>query len=138
MILSRPLQAVVVDASAMIEVLGGDERWTAQMEQWHGTGALLLAPSHFPIEMANALMYGVRLPAADVISRLQQLFAAGIDLVDRGLVGLYDAVELAGRHRLTIYDAAYLSLVLDVDGELATNDEALIRAAKAEDVTVVV
>lgn len=92
---------------------------------------------HFRIEMANALMHGVRLSAADVISRLQQLFAAGIDLVDRGLAGLFDAVELAGRHRLTVYDAAYLSLVLDVDGELATSDKSLIRAAQVEGVTVV-
>jgi predicted nucleic acid-binding protein len=35
---------------------------------------------------------------------------------------------------LTVYDATYLWLAVDVDGELATFDRALVRAAQAEGV----
>jgi predicted nucleic acid-binding protein len=51
--------------------------------------------------------------------------------------GRQRVVELAARHGLTVYDAAYLQLVLDVDGKLATCDRALARAARAEVVTVI-
>ena len=47
-----------------------------------------------------------------------------------GLEGL----ELADRHRLSVYDAIYLDLALDVEAELATLDRDLARAAAAEGV----
>ncbi len=40
----------------------------------------------------------------------------------------------ADRHRLSVYDATYLWLAIDVDGELATFDRDLARAAAAEGV----
>jgi predicted nucleic acid-binding protein len=52
-------------------------------------------------------------------------------------VGLAEAVELAERHRLTVYDAAYLALALDLDGELATTDRALATAGRAEGIEVI-
>ena len=42
--------------------------------------------------------------------------------------------SLAERHRLSVYDATYLWLAIDIDGELATRDRALARAALAEEV----
>ena len=44
------------------------------------------------------------------------------------------ALALAERHRLSVYDATYLWLAIDVDGELATFDRDLARAAAAEGV----
>jgi len=46
-------------------------------------------------------------------------------------------LELARRHRLTVYDALSLELALRVQGRLATLDGALRQAAVAEGVTVV-
>ena len=43
---------------------------------------------------------------------------------------------LAERHRLSVYDASYLWLAIDVDGELATHDRDLARAALAEGVAL--
>lgn len=131
------LPVVVVDASSMLEVLAGDPLWTSRLQQWQSERALLVAPAHFAIEMANALLRGVRLDPLDAVARIGHLFRAGIESVDRGLPGLYDSIELASRHGLTVYDAAYLQLVLDVEGVLATCDRALVRAARAEDIDVV-
>jgi predicted nucleic acid-binding protein len=44
---------------------------------------------------------------------------------------------LARRHRLTVYDAAYLELAQREVAPLATLDDALTRAAKAEGVPLV-
>jgi predicted nucleic acid-binding protein len=134
---SRPLTAVVVDASSMVEVLTGHPVWSERIDRWQDAGAMLMAPPHFRSETANAMLKGIRLEPTDVIARLQQLFLTGVELVDRGFEGLYDSIELAARHGLTVYDAAYLQLVLEVEGELATCDRALARAARAEGVTVI-
>ena len=74
---------------------------------------------------------------ARLIPRLERLVATGIEVADRGFIGLRKAIELADMHQLTVCDALCLQLALDVDGELATLDKDLIRAANAEGVGVV-
>ncbi len=51
-------------------------------------------------------------------------------------IGVAYAAGLAERHRLSAYDATYLWLAIDVDGELATFDKALAAAAVAEGVPI--
>jgi predicted nucleic acid-binding protein len=48
-----------------------------------------------------------------------------------------NVLALARRHRLTVYDAAYLELSVREDLPLATLDAALIRAARAETVPLI-
>ena len=49
----------------------------------------------------------------------------------------YADLTLARRHRLTAYDAAYLELALGEASPLATLDEALASAARAEGLSVI-
>ena len=128
------LSAVVVDASAALAFLAGDEVWLERWTAWTEAEAMVLAPPHFPVEVANALLRSARIPAIDASARLARLYATGIDVADRGLPGLAGAIELADRHGLSVNDALYLDLVLDVDGKLATLDRDLARAAAAEGV----
>jgi predicted nucleic acid-binding protein len=72
-----------------------------------------------------------------VAARLRELFRAGVEVVDRGLIGLVDAIELAAVHGLSVYDAACLALALELEGDLATRDHALARAAGAEGLVVI-
>ena len=97
---------------------------------------MLLAPAHFPAETANALIRGKSLAAGDASARLDRLFASGVEIADRGIVGLNEALHLAELHGLTVYDAMYLQLALDVEAELATVDSSLRRAAESEGVTL--
>ena len=127
---------VVVDASVAIEFLDGDPRWRDAFDAWADDDRTLLCPGHFLAEVANGQLRGRRVAAADVAARVERIVASGIEPADRGLHGLLEAIDLADRHGLTIYDALYLQLALDVDGELATLDADLRRAAIAEDLTV--
>ena len=137
MTLSTGVPAIVVDASVAIEFLNDDPRWAERWLAWANAGALLLVPAHFPAEIGNGLVRGPRLAASDAWARLDRLFASGVEVADRGLVGLREAIDLASRHQLTVYDALYLQLALDVEGELATLDMDLQRAATAEAVALV-
>ena len=130
-------RAVVVDASAAMAFLAGDEAWLDRWRAWTEADAQVLVPPHFPAEVANALLRGARLAAIDASARLTRLYATGIGVADRGLSGLLGAIELAERHRLSVYDALYLDLVLDVEAELATLDGDLARAAADEGVALI-
>ena len=127
---------VIVDASATIEMLSGDPVWTDIFKGWAAGDRMLLAPVHFMTEVANGLLRGRKLSVAEAIARLDHVVATGIQIADRGTGGLREAVTLAEQHGLTIYDALYLQLALDVDGELATLDKDLQRAAQSEEVSL--
>jgi predicted nucleic acid-binding protein len=133
----RGQRAVVPDASAAVEMLLGDAAWIAAWRAWTAAEAMILVPAHFGHEVANALLRSARVGAPEAIALLGQLFRAGFAVTDRGLRGLEGSVALADLHRLSVYDAAYLDLALDVDGELASGDRKLLAAAEAEGVPIV-
>ena len=134
---SAPPAPVVVDASFAVEALleGGPslERWV----EWIHDGRTRLVPAHFWAELANALLLGRRFEPGRAALTVGAAGRAGLETADRGLAGIADALDLASRHRLTVYDALYLQLAADVDAELATLDRDLARAARAEGVGVV-
>lgn len=99
----------------------------------HVSGHGAIVPSHFHLELANALLVlerGGRLPS-DALERAFESYAKMQIDTD------YEAVEqvaalvlpLARRHRLTLYDAAYLELALRTELPLATRDRELAAAA---------
>jgi predicted nucleic acid-binding protein len=133
----RGQRAVVADASVAVRLLLGEPSWIAAWREWTTAGAMVLVPAHFGHEVANALLRSARVGAPEAIAMLGRLFRTGLAVADRGLGGLEGSVALADRHGLTVYDAAYLDLALDVDAELATLDGPLRTAAEAEGVFVV-
>jgi predicted nucleic acid-binding protein len=98
-------------------------------------------PHHWKVELANGLTMGVRRNRISSIYREQTLSAvdaleyridtAGVDNV------WPDAVEIADRRGLTVYDALYIELAKRTNSKLATLDKAMNRAAVAEGVSVV-
>jgi len=135
--LSEGPRAIVVDASAAVNFLGGDEAWLDRWQRWTEADAIVLVPAHFSAEVANALLRSVGLAAVDAAARLERLSATGLETADRGWPGILGAVALAERNRLSVYDALYLDLAIDVDAELATLDRDLAAAAAAEHVEIV-
>lgn len=138
MTLTQAQRAVVVDASVAIPFLQGNADWRERWATWIGSGDLVLVPPHFPMEVANGLLRGTTITSTHhVVALVRELYAAGFEVADRGLRGIESAIRLAAQHDLTVYDAAYLDLAIDVDGELATDDRRLLVAAKAEGVPTV-
>jgi predicted nucleic acid-binding protein len=131
----------VIDASIVIAALAPDE---ASQDALDTIDPFFLGGGHAPalwmFEIANPLYWKVRrgtlsLALADEVMRsayrMQLTFdqKAPVD-VER------DIVPISWKHGLTIYDAAYLELALRLRLPLASIDDALIRAASAEGVTV--
>jgi predicted nucleic acid-binding protein len=124
---------LVADASVAVDVVLLEPEAVAAWARWLQTDRILLAPPIAWPEIAQALLRRGMSPA-DVAIRLERLELAGLETADRGRRGVAEAVTLAERHRLSVYDATYLWLAIDVDGELATRDRALARAASDEGV----
>jgi predicted nucleic acid-binding protein len=96
---------------------------------------------HWTLEVANGLLSAERRGRIDGdgatrFSRLLLALPIAVDPVARG-TALTETRRLARAHGLTSYDAAYLELAIRVGVPLATVDEALRAAARAEGVTLV-
>jgi len=129
--------AIVVDASAAIQALTDQAPWPQRWAAWAETDTLLLAPAHFPVEVANGLLKGSGVGPGHVPAKLAAMARSGVEVADRGWPGLVQAVQMAVRHRLTVYDALYLQLAIDIEAPLATLDRALAAAARDEGVEVI-
>ena len=98
------------------------------------------APSHWPLEVANFLEMGVRRRRQNAAFRdaaLADLALLPVSLdphTSRHAWGI--TLRLAEHHRLTLYDAAYLELAKRMHLPLATLDNDLSMAARAEGVIV--
>jgi predicted nucleic acid-binding protein len=132
---SHPTQtALVFDASAAIALVAAGparERVREVIERQRGTGGRVIVPDLFWLEIANVL---ARTPdasserAVDAIRTFDDLGVESVPL-DRPL--LLVVIDLAVRHRLTTYDAAYLAVAEVEDARLLTLDTALQTAAGA-------
>jgi predicted nucleic acid-binding protein len=122
---------VVVDASAMVDLLLGNEMGGAVRRRL--AGHALHAPAHLDAEVLSALGRLHRagdLDAEDVESMLRDLVAAPIQRHDVSdlLIGTWSR-----RHQLRLVDALYVQLAVVRDLPLVTTDR-LLHSAPAVDV----
>lgn len=135
MTFTAPLPPIIVDASVAVELAIGDrDDVPLAWRGWLSDVRMLLVPAVYWTEIGHVLLRDARKAVADATARMLVLEASGIEVADRGPEGVRFAMALAERHRLSVYDATYLWLAIDVDGELATFDRALARAAVAESI----
>jgi predicted nucleic acid-binding protein len=128
----------VIDASIVVAWAFSDEHHpvaSAALERLEADDGA--APSLWWFEVRNALLAGERrqrLDPAGTATFLQRLARLPVSLdraPDEGLL-----LDLARRHRLTAYDAAYLELAIRRGLMLATLDEDLRTAAATDGIAV--
>jgi predicted nucleic acid-binding protein len=98
-----------------------------------------IAPALWPFEVANALVMAERRRRVSSVERDELLVI--FDSLDIVIEPAPDAVPhvliaLAQRHKLTVYDAAYLELAIRLGLPLATVDAELVRAARASGASI--
>lgn len=131
----------VLDSSVSLAWCFEDERTDATdalLERVVDSGAV--APSLWPLEVLNALAMAERRSRIDA-ERRQRLAGFLRDLpvaidVETASPAWAVTSPLAARHRLTLYDAAYLELALRLGLPLATLDQELRCAGAALGITL--
>lgn len=129
---------VIVDASIAVAIVRKEPAGSASaaaISRSTRDGARIVVPSHFWLEVANALVGRRRWPGAKVLQAIHDLDRLRLETVelDRALVIL--AIDMSERHGLTAYDAAYLALAVVLDGSLMTLDARLGTAAGSRALT---
>jgi predicted nucleic acid-binding protein len=104
------------------------------------TDAQALVANHWPLEVGNALLMGERrkrCTPADTAHFLEILAALSIESdKETGSRACTASLSLARRHKLTLYDSAYLELAMRRNLPLATLDKDLRNAARKSGVEV--
>ncbi len=131
--------SVVLDASATIALLYGEASLadlTRLEEAISQSGAVV--PQVWRLEVVNVLLMGYRRKRHELKVVREYLFDLSRPVItvdgETGSRAWNSTFELAARHKLTSYDAAYLELAARVNAPLATLDKELIRAARSEGV----
>ena len=125
----------VLDASPAVAWALGEPDSRAVLARERLRTDQALAPTLWWFELRNALLANERrgrLTEFRMATFLQELSELPISLDHSPHEAT--VLALARRHRLTVYDAAYLELALREGVSLATLDGALAAAAKAEKV----
>jgi len=126
---------IVLDASLFIAWLVTEELPSANTRIYETVPAnVLVVPSHWPIEISNALRSRMRAGQLSVTE-----FQSIMERFDQLTVHVHPPLELdeilpfanfALTHNLTTYDAAYVQLALGRNIPLATLDRAMRTAAQ--------
>jgi predicted nucleic acid-binding protein len=133
------MASMVIDSSIALSWCLPDEGTIDQIQhevaEW---GAI--APLHWPLEVANALLMAERrqrITAAFRNAALQDLGALPIIFDDETSARAWNEIlQVAEAHRLTAYDAAYIELAHRRALPLATLDADMRVAAHALGITV--
>lgn len=133
--------SIILDTSATLAWVYSDETTPPILEVFNiVTERGAWVPGLWRLEVANILEMGVRRGrhnAAFRDSTLADLNALSISIdAETDRHAWQSTLFLAERHRLTLYDAAYLELAIRRDLPLASLDAELRRAAQAERVLV--
>lgn len=94
----------------------------------HQAGRLtLVAPAHLPAEVLNALALSKRATTEQLATAAEGLGAAEIVFPAWDESLLADACRLARAYGMTVYDALFAALAVQLDCELVTADRAQAR-----------
>lgn len=134
------MAGLVLDASVLIAALLPDEAdaeaATDLLEQLEDVGAVV--PALWPTEVANGLLVAARRQRIQDIripEALAEVALLPIEIESADPAILWSGpLALALRHKLTLYDAAYLELAQRLGLPLASFDRALRAAAAVENV----
>ncbi len=134
---------LILDSSAMLSCLMPDENpdWgDSLLDKIAEEGAVV--PNLWTLEIANSLLVAERRKRIDQKMRLallKALSALPIKVDPHTTDYAFNKTSsLAEKHSLSLYDAAYLELAIRLKGHLASCDQALIKAAKENKITIYV
>jgi predicted nucleic acid-binding protein len=133
------MTVVVIDASIAIASIRQEPGWMEideRLAAWQRAGSSLIVPSQFWLEVSNALLRQHRMKGSHLIEAVQRLDAIGLATVELDRPLLLLALDLAERHSLTMYDAAYLAVTESLGGLLFSADRELLVAAGSRGVSL--
>jgi predicted nucleic acid-binding protein len=88
----------------------------------------LVAPELLSYEVGNVLVRKTRLTPAAITAAFDHFLDLEIQTYTLGTAEYRESLRLAGRYKLTMYDASYVSLAVALGVDMITADQKLARA----------
>lgn len=123
---------IVLDASVAISIVRHEPSAPAirrALDEWTSARRQILVPSHFWLEVVNPLVRRHRWVGHEVLNAIRELDELDLTTVEPDRTQVLLTLDLAERHGLTSFDAAYLALAYASAADLATLDVELARSA---------
>ena len=127
----------VVDCSYLVEAfeMPKSERFNWIFDSESRDEFCFALPELLYYEIGNVMLNKCKKYIFDTIAARESL--SFLSFAHKKEVDFIKVFDLAQKHNLTFYDASYLQLAIDLKVPLATYDQQLIDAAKAEKVKLV-
>lgn len=124
---SMPPIIYAIDASVAIKWFSGinedNLEQALKLQELHlQRDCLLIAPDLLVYEVVNALRYNPYFEQRDTELAFQTLYKMELGLVEPGKEEIKEAIKLAYKKNITIYDASYLALAQKHQAFLVTAD----------------
>jgi predicted nucleic acid-binding protein len=138
------MASFIADASVTLPWCLQDEAtlWTDSLLDRLRTGDRIAVPAHWPTEISNGLLMGLRrnrIQPGVPAQFWDNLAVLPIDVEPPLTPGqAKDVLVLCEKHGLTVYDAAYLELAKRKGWPMATQDGDLLKAAQIEGIVLLV
>jgi len=121
------IKRYVLDTSVVVKWFSSvnerDSQKSLQLRQAHMDNSVTLtAPDLLYYELANALRYNPAFTARDVDVAVESIFKLGMDTRQVNPELISNAIELAYKMGITVYDACFLALAQELDAVLITAD----------------
>jgi predicted nucleic acid-binding protein len=133
---------IIVDASLMIAWLLQEDDVLIVPDVYQSLPERdILVPSHWPVEVANALLSNVRrrriaIEKVDSILEALGVFRINVD-APMAIEQMGDLTHFAASQKLTVYDASYVQLAFEENVPLATLDQDMRMAARHLNIALV-
>ena len=136
---------IVLDASFLVKLViteEGSDKARKLMRQWVSSGEHLVVTEQALLEALNAIWkHSVKtgeIGEREALEAAEDLMAIWSKLDVIPVSGtVHEAFRLAMEERITVYDAAYLSLAMSRNAGLATFDKKLSKAASRKKVMII-
>jgi predicted nucleic acid-binding protein len=125
-------RGVVIDASAAVALVAHEPQAPLirrLLDRWSAQRRAIAVPSFFWLEVVNALLRGRRWSGADTLEAIHRFDVYQLATIEHDRALTISALDLAERHHLSAYDAAYLALAIRLNAQLLTLDRQLASAA---------
>jgi predicted nucleic acid-binding protein len=96
----------------------------------------LAIPDLLLYEIANVLRYKPDLSVDDVCAAMQSLYDMNMAVIPASAEASLQAVRIARRHEVTVYDATFLACAQRLSASLVTADEAFMRKTQGDSTVV--
>jgi predicted nucleic acid-binding protein len=126
---------IVLDASVVLKWFFADEDGGEHAERFknaHVSGREIIAvPDLLFYEIGNVLATKTRLPEASVAEAFSLLWDFSLERFDLGLDEFQSSLALSRKHKITLYDAAYVELSRRLKCPFVTADRKLYERIKS-------